>query len=108
MPRFGGEIGEDKAGTHIHGGNRNGKTPKVKLVPGCRLRATEGGLNWHGNGSRCRNVEQGAGTSGGGWRAAVVGAVQVGGASHRERRWGTGEIERFLKRNGYGWGGGRK
>ena len=53
-------------------------------------------------------MEQGAGTSGGGWRAAVVGAVQVGGASHRERRWGTGEIERFLKRNGYGWGGGRK
>ena len=39
---------------------------------------------------------------------AGAGAVHVGGASHREMRWGAGEIERVLKRNGYGWGGGSK
>ena len=34
--------------------------------------------------------------------------IQLGGASHLEKRWGAGEKERYLKMNGYGWGGGRK
>ena len=43
------------------------------------------------NGGRRRHTERGAGTSGGGWRVAGAGDVQVGGVSHQERRWGAGE-----------------
>ena len=62
------------------------KNPRVRQVPGFRPRAAKGGANWHGNGSRCRKSERGAGTSGGGERAAGAGDVQVVGALHRERR----------------------
>ena len=65
-------------------------------------------MKWNRNGSRHRHAVQGAGMSGRGWRVVGAGDVQVGGALHWERRRGAGEIERVSKRNGYGWGGGRK
>ena len=37
-----------------------------------------------------------------------VGNVQVGGASHRERRWEAGLNKRSLTMNVCGWGGGSK
>ena len=60
------------------------------------------------NGGRRRNAARSAEMNGGGWRGAGAGDVQVGGASHRERRWGLGVNERALTMNGCGWGGGRK
>ena len=87
-----------------------GEPPRVQQGPGCRPRTTKGGANRHGNGSRRRHAARGAGTSGGGWRAAGAGDVNVlvCVASHQERRWGAGEIERVSNKNSYRWGGGRK
>ena len=45
------------------------------------------------NGGRCRHVARDAGTSDGEWRVAGAGNVQVGGASHQERRWRAGETQ---------------
>ena len=45
-----------------------------------------------GSGSRCRHALRGTGTSDRGWQVAGAGDAQLGGASHRERRWGAGEI----------------
>ena len=67
-----------------------------------------GELNVTGNGGRHMHVVQGAGTCGRGWRVEGTGDVQVGGASHWEKRWGVGENERDSSMNGYGWGGGWK
>ena len=53
-----------------------------------------------GNGSSSRHAARGTETSDGGWRVAGVGDVQVGGASHWERRWGEGaNIERYTTIN---------
>ena len=43
-----------------------------------------------------RGEAQGTGTSDGGWHEAGTGHVQVGGALHRDRRWGAGERKRGL------------
>ena len=42
-------------------------------------------------------MAQGAETSGGGWRVAGVGVVQVDDPPRRERRWGAGVAERSGK-----------
>ena len=55
------------------------------------------GANWNGNGSKRRHEAQGVGTSGRGWQAAVADDIQVGGASHRERRWGAGKNREGFK-----------
>ena len=47
-----------------------------------------------GNGGRRRHAARGADASGGGWRVAGVGNVQVDGAPHRGRRWVEGATER--------------
>ena len=60
------------------------------------------------NGRRRRHAARGAGTSGGGWQVVDTGDVQVGGASHQERKWVAGVNERDMKMKGCGWGGGRK
>ena len=60
------------------------------------------------NGGRSRHAERGAGTSGGGWRVAGAGNVQMVSALHRERRCGAGVNERSLTMKVCGWGGGRK
>ena len=68
-----------------------GKPPRVKEGPVRRPRAANGGAKRHWNDSRRRHPERSAGKSGRGWGAAAADDVQVGSASHRERRWGTGE-----------------
>ena len=87
---------EDNSGRARQGhrdaeGPATSETPMGRQGPGCRPRVEKGGANRHGNDSRCRHAARGVGTSGGGWRAVGVGDVQMGGASHRERRWGAGE-----------------
>ena len=77
------------------------KPPRVRQIPGCRPRAAKGGANWHRSSSRHRHAAQGAGTSGVGWRAAGVCDVQLCVASYRESSWGSGEIDKVSKRNGY-------
>ena len=64
--------------------------PRGQQGPRYRPRATKGGANRHRNGSRHRHAARGTGARRGGWQAAGVGDVQVGGASHWERRWGAG------------------
>ena len=84
-------MGRTRQGHREAEGPATGKPPRGQHGPGCRPRAEKWGVNLHGKASRHRHVTQGAGTSGGGWRAAGAGNVQVGGALHRERRWGAGE-----------------
>ena len=43
----------------------------------------------------CRHTERGAEMSGGVWRVAGVGNVQVDGVPLQERRWVAGATERF-------------
>ena len=46
-----------------------------------------------GYGGRCRHVELGSETSGGGWWVTSVGDVQIDGVLLRERRWKSGVTE---------------
>ena len=61
-----------------------------------------------GNVSRNRHAERDAGMIDGGWQLEGVGYVQVGRASHRERRWGAGVNERALTMNSCRWGMGKR
>ena len=54
------------------------------------------------NGDRRRHAARGTRKSGGACQVAGAGDVQVGGASHQERRWGAGANERALTMNGCG------
>ena len=100
--------GRKRQGYRDKEGTTTGKLPRGLQVTRCRPGAEKGGDNRYRNGRICRHVLRGIGTSGGKWRVVGAGPVHVGGASHRERRWGAVEIERVLKRNGYGWGEGSK
>ena len=87
-------------------GHAKGGPPRGRQGPGCRPRAAKGGANRHGNSSRRRHAARGSGTSGGGWR---VRAASSWAALCTGRGGGVRvKIERASKRNGYGWGGGRK
>ena len=68
------------------------KPPRGRQGPGRRPMAEKGGeCTVTINGGIRSHAERGAETSGGGWQVAGVGNIQVGGDSHRERKWGTGE-----------------
>ena len=56
-----------------------------------------GGRKYLGNGGRFSNATRGSETSGGGWRMAGAGNVQVDSAPLWERRWGVGDTERCYK-----------
>ena len=79
-----------EAGHKGDGGNRGGRTPRVRQGPGCRPMAAKRGRTDAGNGGKHRHAAQGAETSGGGWRVAGVGEVQVDDVPRQERRWGAG------------------
>ena len=57
-----------------------------------------GGENRHGNGSRRRQAARGAEMSGGRWRVAGVGDVQVDSALRQERMWGAVVTEKYEKK----------
>ena len=63
-----------------------GEPPKGRQGPGFRPREAKGGQTYARNGGRHRDMTRGADTSGGGWRVAGVGDVQVDGAPRWERR----------------------
>ena len=93
MPGFGGELKEGEAGAQRHPRRANPPGADRDLGAG---QGKRGGRTVMGNDSRRRHAVLGAGMSGAGWQVAGVGDVQVGGASHGERRWGGGE-----KREGF-------
>ena len=70
------------------------RTPRGQQGPGCTAKAAKWGRTDTGNGDRRRHAARGAETSGGGWRVAGVGNVQVEGVPRWERRWGAGVTER--------------
>ena len=84
-------MGRKRQGQRDSEGPTEGKPPRGQHVPQCRPRAEKGGINWHGNKSRCRHAARGTGTSGREWRASGTGDNQGGGNLHRERMWGAGE-----------------
>ena len=83
--------GRTRQGHRDAEGPTTGKPSRGQHGPECRPKVVKGGANWNGNGSKRRHEAQGVGTSGRGWQAAVADDIQVGGALHRERRWGAGE-----------------
>ena len=67
-------------------------------------RESKVGVIQTGHGGRCRQAARDAGMSGGGWREAGAGDVQVDGASRRERMWGAGAIQMSCDVKRYLWG----
>ena len=84
-------MGRTRQGHRDAEGPATDEPTRGRHGPEYRPRAAKGGANRHRNSSRLRHAARGAGISGVGWRAAAgAGDVQVGGASHQERRWGAG------------------
>ena len=55
----------------------------------------KGGANGHGIQQQTQAHNAGHRASGGGWRVAGVGDVQVDGVTIRERKWGAGVTDKF-------------
>ena len=75
-------------------GKRGRKTPRGRQGPGCSPREEKGGANGHGIQQQTQAHNAGHRASGGGWRVAGVGDVQVEGVPFWERRWGEGVTKR--------------
>ena len=91
-----GTQGVQGRGTEAQGGLQRLNSPGAdRDLCACRGRK-RGEHTVTGNGDKRRHAAQGAEKSGRVWRVASAGYVQVGGALHRERRWGAGEKNRGI------------
>ena len=108
MPRFIRELGEDESGTQRRRGNQSGRIPRGQQGPGCKPRAAKGERTGAETAADKRKRREAQG------RVAEAGWKR----GRRTTRWESlcnfildkeqVKIGRASKRNGYGWGGGRK
>ena len=104
MPGCVGDLGEGMAGKHIRGGTRDEKTPLGLTGTWVQSEGRKGGSapsqeTAEDSGTRCRS--QGRAAEAGGWRGRTALCTRREGGERVKNK-------RYLTRNGYGWGGGRK